>query len=94
MFKCSKSKIKNDDIVGHIPDKLAEALYQPLVDGIITVTCCITGQSRPAIEGVWVQGGGIEIPCIYNVQVLKGKKDERKKLKNNLDQLKQDGPCI
>ena len=36
MKKCSKSKIKNDDIVGHIPEKLAEVLYQPLADGIIT----------------------------------------------------------
>ena len=36
---------------------LAEVLTS--FDGIITVTCFITEQSRSAIQGVWVQGGGM-----------------------------------
>ena len=27
----------------------------------------IVGDARPAAEGTWVQGWGIEIPCKYNV---------------------------
>ena len=53
-----------------------------MLDGIITVTCCITGGQL--LRDEWVQRGGIEIPCIYNVQILKGKKDERKKTEKQL----------
>ena len=34
-----------------------------------------------APEGVWVQGGGIEIPCFYQIDVKKG----RKKYKNRTE---------
>ena len=49
-----------EQTAGHVPDSLAEILYQPLVDGNITINSKITG-------GTWVQGGGLEIPCLYEV---------------------------
>jgi len=67
---------------------MAEALYQPLLDGNIYITCKISGQSRSALEGVWLQGGGIEIPSMYNVFVKKELKDLMKSLKEKLCSLK------
>ena len=46
------------------PDSLAEVLYKPLLKIEIKMTCLVFGQSRSAPKGVWVQGGGIEIPCL------------------------------
>jgi len=40
-----------EQTAGHVPDSLAEILYQPLVDGNITINSKITGQSRSAPEG-------------------------------------------
>ena len=74
--------------VGHTPDSMAEVLYQPLLDGNIYIKCKISGQSRSALEGVWLQGGGIEIPCMYNVFVKKELKDLMKSLKEKLCSLK------
>ena len=38
-------------MIDHVPDKLAEILFNPLVQGAIKLSCCIIGQSRPTIEG-------------------------------------------
>ena len=35
----------------------------------MVITCEISGQTRSGPEGVWVQGGGLEIPCMYDVLV-------------------------
>ena len=74
-------KIKNTNggeqdttTVGHVPDSLAELLYKPLLEKEIKMTCRVSGQSRSAPEGVWVQEGGIEIPCVYEIGVKKGRK--------------------
>ena len=53
------------------------------------MTCCASGQSRSAPGGVWVQGGGIEIPCVYEIGVKKGIKSLRKELRDKLIQLVQ-----
>ena len=45
------------------------------------MTCCASGQSRSAPGGVRVQGGGIEIPCVYEIGVKKGIKSLRKELR-------------
>lgn len=74
-------------VVGHIPDRLAEVLYQPLLNKNVVVSCRVTGQSRSAPEGVWVQGGGIEIPCRYEIEVQKGLKNLRRELKKKLELL-------
>ena len=42
----------------------------------------------PAREGTWNQGGGIEIPCSYEVSIKKSEKEKKRKLKIRLDQLK------
>ena len=77
-----------EQTAGHIPDSLAEVLYQPLVDGNITITSKISGQSRSAPEGTWVQGGGLEIPCFYEVYLKSGLPDLRNSLKEKLSSLK------
>ena len=38
------------------------------VDGNMYITCSeISGRTRSGPEGVWVQGGVLEIPCMYDV---------------------------
>ena len=54
---------------------------RPLLEKEIKMTCCASGQSRSAPGGVWVQGGGIEIPCVYEIGVKKGIKSLRKELR-------------
>ncbi len=54
------------EIVGHIPDNLAQILSPLLSSGEVQIMKCeVTGLSTAAAEGVWVQGGGIVIPCTY-----------------------------
>ena len=79
----------SDTTVGHIPDTVANVLYRPFELGQIKVMCTITGQSRAAPEGTWVQGGGIEIPCLYDIKIQEEvSREVRKCLKGNLKSLK------
>jgi len=50
-----ESCTRAEQTMGHIPNSLAAVLCQPLVDGNITINDKITGQSRSAPEGAWVQ---------------------------------------
>ena len=70
--------------VGHVPDSLAEVLYKLLLEKEIKMTCCVSGQSRSTPEGVWVQGGGIEIPCFYQIDIKEGLKSLRIELRDKL----------
>ena len=55
-------------VVGHIPEPLAPILGPMLKDETVhSIVAKITGEKRGAPEGVWVQGGGIELPCKYFV---------------------------
>ena len=70
--------VKLGDSSGHVPDPLA-CILAPMLDGGV-ITCMegtVTSVARSAREGVWVPGGGIEIPCEY---VLYGVKKDREKL--------------
>ena len=59
-------------VVGHVPEPLAQILGPFLKEGIIhSIKAKITGAERAAPEGVWVQGGGIELPCNYFVYAPK-----------------------
>ena len=60
-------KKKEKVIVRHVPDALAAELFQILKDKTLVTNRSITGESRPAREGTWNQGGGIEIPCRYEL---------------------------
>ena len=62
-------KKKNEDITaGHVPEALSEVLSPLMEDGTITrIEAVVDGEHRPAPEGTWVTGGGIEIPCTYRV---------------------------
>ena len=46
---------------------------------IISVTATVEGSHRAAAEGMWVPGGGIEIPCTYK---LYGAKLHKKNVRN------------
>ena len=35
-----------------------------------------------AREGTWNQGGGIELPCRYELSILRLKRDKKRDLKN------------
>ena len=61
--------------MGHVPDDLARLLFPLLTSGTLQLLECeVTGMSKAAEEGVWVQGGGIVIPCTY---ILYGKKVDK-----------------
>ena len=47
----------------------------------------MSGQSRNVPEGVWVQGGGIKIPCFYQIEIKKGLKSLRIELRDKLVEL-------
>ena len=82
----SKKINKETVIVGHVPDALAVELFQMIQDGTLVMKCKVTGDSRPAIEGIWNQGGGIEIPCQYELSMLASKKDEKKTFEKAIKQ--------
>ena len=68
-------KPESSEVAGHVPDDVARVLFPLLSSGeILSMKCAITGLSKAAEEGVWVQGGGIVIPCTY---ILYGKKLDR-----------------
>ena len=70
---------KKETVVGHIPEPLAQILGPMLKDGTVhSIVAKITGEKRGAPEGVWVQGGGIELPCKYFVYGLKTSKQRVK----------------
>jgi len=54
-MKNTNSGEHNAATVGHAHGSLAEVLYQPLPEKEIKMTLRVSGQSRSAPEGVWVQ---------------------------------------
>ena len=52
-----------DKTVGHVPDSLAE-IFSPLMATwkILSVTAIVESNHHAAPKGIWVPGGGIEIP--------------------------------
>ena len=57
-------KLSDCSTVGHVPDALARVLAFMLdIDQLTHMEWFITAFLRSAPEGVWVPGGGMEIPC-------------------------------
>ena len=57
-------KLSDGSTVGHVPDTFACVLASMLDGGQVThMEGTTTSVPRSAPEGVWVPGGGIEIPC-------------------------------
>ena len=55
---------RGSQVIGHVPERLARILSPMLEDGRIRrIDGCITGAERLAPEGIWMTGGGIELPC-------------------------------
>ena len=78
-----------EQTAGQVPNSLAEILYQPEVDAKITINSKITEQYRSAPEGTWVQGGGLELPCLYEVFLRSSSlPDLKASLKEKLSALK------
>ena len=66
----------------HVPEPLARILAPMLKDNTVTyIQAVITGGKRGAPEGVWVQGGGIELPCKYKVY---GPKKNRSRVRQEI----------
>ena len=77
-------KSGNDDIVGHVPETIAKKLFNFMKSQAIEIMDSeVTGDDpRPAPEGKWVIGGGIEIPSKYRLYGPKSiKKEVRAALK-------------
>ena len=72
----TQSTGRNAINVGHVHEPVARRLA-PLIRGgeVPHASAEAIGTSRPAPEGTWTQGGGIEIPCKY---ILKGNKAYKK----------------
>ena len=65
-LKESEQEKAKDNIIGHVPNALAQNTCPFLKDGTVTsMTSEITAEARKAPEGTWVLGGGIELPCVY-----------------------------
>ena len=66
------------EVASHVPDDLACVLIPLLTFGVLSyvlsMKCEVTGLSKAAEEGVWVQDSGIVIPYTY---VLYNKKVDR-----------------
>ena len=75
-------KLSDGSTVGYIPDLLASVLA-PMLDSseMVHVSGTISGVPRPASEGIWVPGDGIEIPCEY---VLYGVKKDHSNIRQRL----------
>ena len=73
---------KNEAVIGNIREPLAQILGPMLKDETVhSIVAKITGEKRRAPEGVWVQGGGIELPCKYFVY---GPKKSKPRVKSEL----------
>ena len=70
-------KSGSDYIVGHVPETLAKKIFNFMKSQQIEIMDSeVTGDSRPAPEGKWVIGGGIEMPCKYRLYGSKSVKKE------------------
>ena len=69
--------MENDDIIGDVPETLAKTLFNFMKSQQIKIMVSeVTGYPRPAPEGKWVIGGGMEIPCKYRLYGPKSVKKE------------------
>ena len=67
--------IECDEIVGHIPEFHEQILASMMWSGnISSIDLVSLGEPRNAPKVTWVFGGGIEIPCIYQIYGCKKKK--------------------
>ena len=61
-LKVIKRNGNEDQIIGHLSDSLAEKIVPLMRHGFLkTIKDEITGERIAATEGMWVQGGGIQI---------------------------------
>lgn len=67
-----------DEQVGHVQDLLVKVLKSMMRSGEITLINAVgTSTPRNVPKSTWLFGGGIEIPCIYQIYAYK-KEEEGK----------------
>ena len=72
--------IESDEIVGHVPEFLAQVLAPMMRSGeTASVDAVYMGKPRDASEGIWVLQGGDEVPYIYQIYDYKKKKKNIRK---------------
>ncbi len=56
-------------MMGHVPDALAEVLSDMNENaiGLKDILAIVTGHRHSSQCGTWTNGGGIDLPCTYNV---------------------------
>ena len=59
------NNLQLEEIAGHVPDDLARAVSLLTSGLVMSMKCEVTGMSKAVEDGVWVQVGGIVIPCTY-----------------------------
>ena len=78
--KYSESAIivkKGETVVGHMPEGLCQLFTKLFNDGrVLNISAEITGPPRPSSNGIFVKGGGIEVPCSYKLHGSSDKKVE------------------
>ena len=73
--KVVKKDRNEETIIGYLPDSLAEKVALMMRRKLIEVVEVeITGESVPALQGMWTQGGGIQILCKYRLHADKSNK--------------------
>ena len=66
---------KSDELVGHEWDFFVQVLAPVMqFEEIAPIDAMYMSKIRNAPAGTWVLGGGIEIPCIYQIYGCKKKK--------------------
>ena len=73
--------VKSLGVMGHVPEGLVKILYPLLENGRIErISGKVIGCARPAPEGTWATGGGIELPCKYKLYGKRKDKDVVKRI--------------
>ena len=68
---------KGETVVGHVLEGLCQLLFTKLFnDGCVNISAEIMGPPRPSSNGIFVKGGGIEVPCSYKLHRSSDRKVE------------------
>ena len=68
---------KGETGVGHVPEGLCQLLTKLFNDDrVVNISAEITGPPRPSSNGIFVKGGGIEVPRSYKLHGSSDKKVE------------------
>ena len=59
---------KGETFIGHLPKGLCQLSTKLFNDGcVVNISAEISGPPQPSTNGIYVKGGGIEVPCSYKL---------------------------